>query len=86
MDLAEVVSRRLRPRRGGLAQSLQHARGVAGQLPPGRCAAHADSGCAAPCPSCMRAQQQRMHAHYAASVAAAQEWQAKRASMTSAFF
>ncbi len=84
MALAEVLSRRLRPRQGGLAPSMQRGR-VAGQLPPGRCAAHAGSDHAATCPSCMRAQQQRMQAHYAASVAAAEEWQAKRAARISAF-
>lgn len=84
MSLAEVVGRRLRPRHGGLAQSMQRGR-VAGQLPPGRCAAHAGSGHPAPCASCMRAQKQRMQAHYAASVAAAEEWQTRRASTTSAF-
>ncbi len=84
MALAEVVSRRLRPRQGGIAQSMQRGR-VAGQLPPGRCAAHAGSGHAPPCASCMRAQQQRMQAHHAASVAAAEEWQAKRAATASAF-
>lgn len=84
MALADVVSKRLRSRHGALAQSSQHSGPVAGQLPLGRCAAHADSGRAGPCGSCMRAQQQRLQAHYAASVAAAQEWQAKRASMASA--
>lgn len=84
MAVAEVLSMRWRSRHGSLAQSTQPGRSTAGQLPPGRCAAHADSGRAAPCASCMRAQQQRMQAHYAASVAAAQEWQARRASTTSA--
>jgi hypothetical protein len=32
----------------------------------------------------MRAQQQRLQAHYAASLAAAREWRAERASMVSA--
>jgi hypothetical protein len=85
MALADVVSRRLRSRTGALAQSLQLSRPAAGQLPPGRCAAHADSGRTAACGSCMRAQQQRLEAHYAASAAAAQEWRAERTSMVSAF-
>jgi hypothetical protein len=83
MDLTEVVGRRLCT--DTRARSQQVSRSPAGQLPLGRCAAHAESGRAAPCASCMLAQQQRLQAHYAASVTAAQEWQARRASVTSAF-
>jgi|HubBroStandDraft_6_1064221.scaffolds.fasta_scaffold6050283_1 hypothetical protein len=83
MALTEVVGRRLRT--DARAGSHQVSGSSAGQLPLGRCAAHAESGRAAPCASCMLAQQQRLQAHYAASVAAAQEWRARRASVTSAF-
>jgi hypothetical protein len=83
MALTEVVGRRLRT--DARARSQQVSRSSAGQLPPGRCAAHAESGRAAPCASCMLAQQQRLQAHYAASVAAAHEWEARSASVTSAF-
>lgn len=84
MARTEGVGRRLRSRTGARAHGEQPSRQVAGQLPLGRCAAHAASGRAALCASCMLAQQQRLQAHYAASVAAAQEWQARRASVTSA--
>lgn len=82
MAQTEVVGERLHT--GARARSQQVSRSSAGQLPLGRCAVHAESGRAAPCASCMLAQQQRLEAHYAASVAAAQEWRARRASATSA--
>ena len=85
MALPETISKRLRSRTGARARSPQLSRPGTDQLPPARCAAHADSGSTAACGSCMRAQQQRLQAHYAASVAAAQEWRAERASMASAF-
>jgi len=86
MTLTQMLSRRLRSRQGALARSPQvsHAP-VANPLPLGRCFAHAESGQTPPCASCMRAQQQRLRAHYAASAAAAQEWQVKRTSMPTVF-
>jgi hypothetical protein len=85
MARTEVVGGRLRSSRtDARARSQQPSRSVAGQLPLGRCTAHTESGRAAPCASCMRAQQQRLQAHCAASVAAAQEWQARRTSVASA--
>ena len=83
MALTDVFGRRLRT--DARARGQQVSRSSAGQLPLGRCAAHAESGRTAPCASCMLAQQQRLQAHYAASVTAAQDWQARRASVTSAF-
>jgi hypothetical protein len=44
-------------------------------LPPARCELHAPRARPAPCGACMRAQQLRLAAHQAASVAAAREWQ-----------
>jgi hypothetical protein len=90
MARTEGVGRRLRSRTGARAhseraRSEQPSRQVAGQLPLGRCPAHAEAGRTAPCASCMLAQQHRLQAHYAASVAAAEEWQARRARVTSAF-
>jgi hypothetical protein len=81
---AQVLGDRLRSRQGAPTQSSQLSRPASGGLPPGRCPAHADSHGTALCGPCMRAQQERLRAHYAASLAAAREWRGERASIVSA--
>jgi hypothetical protein len=49
------------------------------ELPPARCPLHADRASSGPCAACMRAQQHRLRAHSAASLAAAREWRAAHA-------
>jgi hypothetical protein len=49
------------------------------ELPSALCPLHADRARSGPCAACMRAQQHRLRAHSAASLAAAREWRAAHA-------
>ena len=53
---------------------------------PARCAQHAQRRHPAPCGACMRAQQERLRAHYEASVAAAQAWRSQEVPLGASAF